>query len=166
MTDLHAETREGKRQDFFREVFEQLAPKILTIREEKCLWRYLGFEGDMTLEEIANMYGVTRERVRQIVIKGMRRFVGRSVGGVNLKNAVTGSSQYDGPLLGIHDFCLSVRSGNVMRRAGVDTLGDLLFLGRTRLMAKRNFGKDGIREVDAIITRLGLGKVWFDKENA
>ena len=51
------------------------ALKKLTPREEKVLrLRYgLGGEEVKTLEEIGNMFGVSRERVRQIEQKGLRK---------------------------------------------------------------------------------------------
>jgi RNA polymerase primary sigma factor len=48
---------------------------ILNIREVEVLSAYYGLEGQkpLTLEEIGEMYGLTRERVRQIKERAIRR---------------------------------------------------------------------------------------------
>ena len=48
-----------------------IVKKSLTPREERML--ELRYEEGKTLEEIAKIYGITRERVRQIIAKGIRR---------------------------------------------------------------------------------------------
>jgi RNA polymerase primary sigma factor len=61
------------RMDLFDKVEEAL--NSLTPREEQVIrLRYgLGHDQDHTLEEIGNMFGVSRERVRQIEQKGLRK---------------------------------------------------------------------------------------------
>lgn len=44
---------------------------ILTDRTERCIVEH--FKNHKTLEEIANICGVTRERIRQIICKGLRK---------------------------------------------------------------------------------------------
>jgi RNA polymerase primary sigma factor len=51
--------------------------KILTERERRVVTAFYGIgQPEMTLEEIGNKYGLTRERVRQIKEKAIRRLRG------------------------------------------------------------------------------------------
>ena len=47
------------------------AIKNLTTREQYCILYYFG--NDKTYDEISEIYGVTRERIRQIIAKGLRK---------------------------------------------------------------------------------------------
>lgn len=49
--------------------------KRLTTRERDVVTRYYGIKPHVrhTLQEIGNMYGVTRERVRQIKVEALRK---------------------------------------------------------------------------------------------
>jgi RNA polymerase primary sigma factor len=59
------------------EVHRQLEKYIdqLDPRESVCIKKYYGFDDGSpnTLEQIGRMYGVTRERIRQIIAKSTRR---------------------------------------------------------------------------------------------
>ncbi len=60
-------------QNYKREVLEE-AMQILDERERKILKLRYGFDGkEYTLEEVGNMFNITRERVRQIEAKAIRR---------------------------------------------------------------------------------------------
>lgn len=50
---------------------------MLDPRGRVCIKKYYGFDDDIpkTLEQIGKMYGVTRERVRQIIAKGTRKLI-------------------------------------------------------------------------------------------
>jgi len=50
-------------------------PNILTEKEKECILLYYGFKDDKnyTLEEIGKLYGISRERVRQIIQRGLRK---------------------------------------------------------------------------------------------
>ena len=58
---------------FKGEIWEAL--NILTDREKEILKLRFGFNSSriLTLEEIGNMYGVTRERIRQIEAKALKK---------------------------------------------------------------------------------------------
>lgn len=51
-------------------ILDELSP-----RESKCIQMYFGLNGytPHTLEKIGNEYGVTRERIRQIISKGLKK---------------------------------------------------------------------------------------------
>ena len=56
--------------------------EILMPRETQILRLYFGFDGNdaMTLESIGDMLGITRERVRQIKERALRRLRGSRYG--------------------------------------------------------------------------------------
>jgi DNA-directed RNA polymerase subunit alpha len=60
----------------------------------------------------------------------------------------------------ITDFELSVRSRNCLRKMNIKTLGDLLRISETELLAYKNFGETSLREIRAILEsknlRLGM----------
>jgi DNA-directed RNA polymerase subunit alpha len=60
----------------------------------------------------------------------------------------------------ITDFELSVRSRNCLRKMNIRTLGDLLRISETELLAYKNFGETSLREIRAILEsknlRLGM----------
>lgn len=57
------------------EALNQLLIKALRPRESQCLKMYFGiFDGEKhTLQEIGDRYGVTRERIRQVIKKAIRK---------------------------------------------------------------------------------------------
>jgi hypothetical protein len=85
-------------------LFEELAPRILKVKkdklrdepDERLLRVLLGMEyscsldwaakGPHTLDQIGQMFGVTRERIRQIQDKGLKRLTGRC--GISIKKDI------------------------------------------------------------------------------
>ena len=69
----------GPEQIFMEQHMRDTVEKLLdglSGREEMCIRMYFGFDnphlsGNCTLEDIAKIYGVTRERIRQIIGKGL-----------------------------------------------------------------------------------------------
>ncbi|MGA2915113.1 MAG: DNA-directed RNA polymerase subunit alpha C-terminal domain-containing protein [Sedimentisphaerales bacterium] len=60
----------------------------------------------------------------------------------------------------ISDFELSVRSRNCLRRMNINTIGDLLRISETELLAYKNFGETSLTEIKAMLEtkslRLGM----------
>jgi DNA-directed RNA polymerase subunit alpha len=68
----------------------------------------------------------------------------------------------------ITDFELSVRSRNCLRKMNIKTLGDLLRISETELLAYKNFGETSLREIRAILEskNLRLGMATEEKGEA
>lgn len=56
----------------------------------------------------------------------------------------------------VSDFELSVRSRNCLKQMNIQTLGDLLNVTETQLMAYKNFGETSLNEIKAMLTQKGL----------
>jgi len=56
----------------------------------------------------------------------------------------------------ISDFELSVRSRNCLKKMNIKTLGDLLQVTETELLAYKNFGETSLQEIKTILTSKGL----------
>ena len=87
LSEFIVDTENNIEEDALRKINEEdifcLMKKILTERENKILILRLGLKNDeqMTLEQIGQMYGVTRERIRQIETKALRKlrfYIGRN----------------------------------------------------------------------------------------
>lgn len=147
-------------------------------------WRY---QEERTLEEIGKAFGVTRERVRQVIAKSLRdlyrekRFILLGVKGViqeQCKNAADAAIRStaalhvahvskDAPekdtvetagmlLVPLSHLGLSVRSYNCLKRAGADTVGDVLNMSKYELLHVRNLGKRSAGEIIQALERMGL----------
>lgn len=75
-------------EEYMKEDLHEVALKLLESdslkqREREILYKRFGFDGHpRTLQEVANDYGVTRERVRQIEAKALRKLRTRKVANV------------------------------------------------------------------------------------
>lgn len=150
--------------------------ETLSLRESECIRLY--FKEGYTLESVAKQMGVTRERVRQIISKGLRRLKHPS----RIKYLRYGKELYElqnnvfkmkealenkikiiakriampslysvqaqtVELLPIDVLDLTVRSYNCLRRAGINTIGDLLLLSEDKLRTIRNLGNKSVKEI-------------------
>jgi len=81
VTDEHADSEAEAMDRFLSEEVEQ-ALKTLPPRDAKVLRLYFGLDGgrEHTLEEIGGMLGVTRERVRQLRDRALKRLREGEVG--------------------------------------------------------------------------------------
>lgn len=155
----------------FTDLLETLSPK-----EKECIRLY--FKEGYTLEAIGNQLGVTRERVRQIISRGLQRMKhpsrlkylrhGKEI--YELQNSVLKmqkdlqhkiniiAKRINMPslhsvqvqmveLMPIDVLDLSVRSYNCLRRAGINTLGDLLSISEDELYFIKNLGRKSIAEI-------------------
>jgi hypothetical protein len=153
------------------------------------------FQRKLTLEQCGKEYGVTRERVRQIEAKALRKL--RHPSKANMMKAVpltelqAQHSEYfelqqnygqlkrafevlaaqkseQGVIVPmvqqaerletpLEELDLSVRSYNALRRAGVDTLGDVAKMTECKLMEVRNLGRKSFEEVVAKLKEYELG---------
>lgn len=169
-----------------------LALATLSEREREVI--RLRFQKKMTLEQCGKEHGITRERIRQIEAKAIRKL--RHPSRVNMIKAVpltevqaqhseylklsqayellskavevcTAKRADPGVVvpmaeLAVHlqtpikELGLSVRSYNSLRRAGKDTLRDIVEMTETDLSKIRNLGRKSAMEVKEKIASHGL----------
>lgn len=138
----------------------EMALQSLTERENFVLSeRYTRL---MTYDKIGKSLGVSRERIRQICKKALRKL--RHPSRLNL---IKQGADYNGRLkklneikrsvniekcthLSLDDVGLSVRTYNVLRRAGFQTFSDIAHLELDELMTIKNCGRRTIEEIQAI----------------
>ena len=161
-----------------------------TEREEFIFYRR--FQHFETLEEVSALVGVTRERIRQIeakMLRKMKRFaryleLGEYANKVTLaekeyqtyiaelkekwtyESAKEFVQQYELKMAtpkviskiieDISDLDLSVRSYNCLRRAGVQTVQQLLQINEEDLGKIRNMGKKSVREIKQRLAEFNL----------
>lgn len=168
----------------------------LTDREQKVL--ELRYKHYLTLEQCGYHFNVTRERIRQVEAKALRKLRSpyRSkhwildtmdkaretqeklsrleLENIRLKNYIEShltdaifpcdNEQKEDSVsdISIDNLELSVRSFNCLRRAGINTLGDLDGFTVEKLMEIRNLGRKSVEEV---ITRLKEYGIEIKSEN-
>lgn len=133
------------------------------------------------IASIADKYSLTRERIRQIIVKGLRAFAGdvenclftlKENGKLkedvqNLKNKLAvalGASEHTEKQIVLPtvfstrlvDLNISVRSLNAMKTHDIETVGDLVQYSMSELLKTRNFGKKSLSELDDLVQSLGL----------
>lgn len=155
----------------------------LNEQERKVLKEYY-FEG-MTYDDIAEEFGLTRERIRQIIAKGLRKLrhparaailkqgihlYSESRNYYNSEKArlifeaektkamyeVSGTRSFDVRDLSINELDLSVRAYNCIRRAGILTIGDLLDTDLDTIIKVRNLGRRSLEEICEVLKKKGL----------
>jgi len=65
--------------------------------------------------------------------------------------------------ISIEELDLSVRSYNCLKRAGINTVGELIMKTEDDMMKVRNLGKKSLEEVDEKLSSLGLGLRKYDE---
>lgn len=156
---------------------------FLTERERKVI-SYRFFD-QMTLDEVASTFGVTKERIRQVEAKALRKIRGRKAKlmvyskddvYVNVKKAldeikavISGEEPKPSPIsAGIETLDFSVRAYNCLRRAGIGTIQELIAFDKSQVeeigkghysrcwVGIRNMGRRTFKEVhDRVLERIG-----------
>lgn len=158
---------------------------LLAEREAKVL--RLRYRDGLTLEKTGKEFNVTRERIRQVEAKAIRKLRHPSISrtwimveyeehlGLRRERdrlaeeceelrkqlALMPDSdpipeQIENVDVGIEDLELSVRSYNCLKRAGINTIGDLRGTTRERLMKVRNLGRKSMEEVITMAKEWGI----------
>ena len=148
------------------------------LREKKIMQAF--FNGDR-ISDIADNFELSRERVRQIVIKAIRKFnyaieelVDLKLENNSLKEEIKnvkmqfimqeGEKEEEQPedvptsLFSIRlvNCNLPVRVLNVTKAADIDTIGDLVQYSKLDMIKFRNFGKKSLMQLDDFIHEMGL----------
>jgi DNA-directed RNA polymerase subunit alpha len=93
------------------------------------------------------------DRIEELRAGPAGQLEGDGVGAVNGGGAQTGGPMHD---ILIEELELGVRSYNCLKRAGIQTVGDLIGKSEGELAAIPNFGKKSIDEVVETLTQRGL----------
>lgn len=156
---------------------------FLTERERKVI-SYRFFD-QMTLDEVASEFGITKERIRQIEAKALRKIRGRKAKLMvyskddvyyNVKMALDeikavisgGEVTLSTQSADIYTLDLSVRAYNCLRRAGIGTIQELIAFDKNQTeeckngrynrtwIGIRNMGRNTLKEVhDRVLERIG-----------
>ena len=168
------------------------ALSTLTEREENCIRLY--YESGKNLEEVGNIYNVTRERIRQVIKHGERKLRHPSRANYIRNGYLVASKElyqrafdrwlpeierarfdaeqkiaeykalandeevkpiFDKRNMDIADLELSVRPYNCLRRASLNTVGDILEKKPEYMMRVRNLGRKSLEEVYAKLREQG-----------
>ena len=170
-------------------ILEDVMAKCLTERENKIL--QMRYEWGMSLEETGKEFGVTKERIRQIESKALRKLrhpnriqamrvtpfeehkqvcaenaqlkkqVEILTYQLNEKNNTNSSSneiiaKVSAESRPLEELDLSIRSYNCLKRAGINTLGDLCGKTYTEMTRVRNLGKRSLQEIESKMNEYGL----------
>lgn len=121
----------------------------LTEREKEMLFLY--YKNGMTYEQVAKQFGVTRERVRQIVVKSIRKL--RSTSGlVFLFGEGAKESKYFTNRLALPDE-LSRRERNALYRAGVYGMREFVGLTLDDLLNIKWIGKQSAEHIMEVVEK-------------
>ena len=120
----------------------------IKIRERER--KILQLRANHTLEEIGETFGVTRERIRQIEMKALRRI------------ALSKKFREQGPITvrsDIERLELSVRAYNCLRKSNINTIENILESGPLKLLKIKNLGCKCMQEIKNEMRRCGF-QVW------
>ena len=120
----------------------------IKIRERER--KILQLRASYTLEEIGEMFGVTRERIRQIEARALRRI------------ALSKRFKEDGPITvksDIERLELPIRVDNCLRKSNINTIEDIIESGPLELLKIKSLGNKSIQEIRNEMRRCGF-RVW------
>lgn len=169
----------------FEERLQQLIDEgFLNDREVFCL--FSAFRDNLTLEQIGKELGVTRERVRQIISRTLRRlkfrhrhFIYGEYANLQLK-AKQEYEEYKKTLIDkwtyesalefienykntnqhtettIDELDFSIRTYNCLKRGGINTIMELTSQSEEDLMKLRNLGRKSFKEIIRVLGEKGL----------
>ena len=125
----------------------------------------VGRLGDRSLDDLAEKYGVSRERIRQIESTAVRRLkfpmrVGlASVRRVKFQAAqaagVSGNLVSKGPELLIDEIVLPLRVVNNLKKAGISTVSRLCGRSVTDLLRIKNIGVISVSRIEQALREVG-----------
>lgn len=144
-----------------KERLEKMLDTLFPREKDALLFR---FRDNMTQLQVGDIFGVTRERAHQIEAKALRKlrhptkrsFIrdGIDIEAERLKALELAKTQKEEKIvnlqfdkIGIEHLGLSVRSYNCLKRAGYDTLKEILVLTDADFWRIRNMGSRSINEV-------------------
>ena len=140
----------------------------LTEREREVLKMRSGlyYNKPYTLEEVGKELGVTRERIRQIEAKAIRkiyyywqrkkRLQEFNQANEISKEVITEAKKTKVNNMPIEVLDLSVRSYNCLKRANINTVGELTLKTEKELMRIRNLGRKSLKEIIQKLEERGL----------
>lgn len=180
---------------------EYILWNLMEAREANVL--RMRFKGKLSLDEVAKILDLTRERVRQIEARALRKMrhpsrakaifapyrlsqeikertevldqknkelaglitqcldqidtLSKALDSVGIKVVTEKPNTYVTTLArNINEFEFSVRAYNCMKRAGINTIGDLTEKTEEEMRQVRNLGSRGLQEIKDKLTSLGL----------
>lgn len=141
----------------------------LTLRSYNCLAR-------ANIKTISDLCKLTKDELRCLRGLGQKSYIeillAMKSNGFKFKSelyeeeSITIPDKYNSKSeIKIEDLELSIRSYNCLRRAGIDTVGQICNLTDLELMRIKNLGQKSIKEIKAKLDQLGLCLVCGEKNN-
>lgn len=121
--------------------------KEIIAREKKIL----KLRPNHTLKELSEMFGVSRERIRQIHMRGLRRIAQGGKINVNVGPIHVESD--------IERLNLPIRVYNCLRKSDINTIRNIIESGLFNLLKIKGLGHKGIQEIRDEMRRYGF-RVW------
>lgn len=118
-----------------------------TIERER---KILQLRVNHTLEEIGEMFGLTRERIRQIEASALRR------------SALSKRFKEEGPITvksDIERLDLPIRVYNSLRKSDINTIENIIESGQFNLLKIKSLGRKSLQEIRNEMRRYGF-RVW------
>lgn len=110
--------------------------------------KIIDLRSEYTLKQIGEMFELTRERIRQIEMRGRRRIARRKM--IEDKGPITVESD-------IERLNISIRLYISLRRSGINTIGNIIESGSPfQLLKIKGLGYKGIKEIIEEMNRIGF----------